>query len=90
MHLLHRLRHEAEDPTINIVSKFDRLPNCNADRNHPHIYLVLPRQSQSGNYAGSVINQVSIRARGVGIGIKHEDRGGEDTAKVTVDAENLW
>jgi len=65
MHLLHRLRHLTEDAAVDVVCKFDRLPDRDADRNHTNVHLVLPRQSQPRNDASTQVDQVSVRARQV-------------------------
>ena len=90
MHLLHRLRHLAEDAAVDVVCEFDRLPDRNADGDHADVHLVLPRQTQPHEDAGPKIDQVSVRARHVGVRIEHENIVGEYKAKVTVEAENLW
>jgi hypothetical protein len=90
MHLLHRLRHLAEDAAVDVVCEFDRFLHCISDRDYSDVHLVLPRQTQPHEDADPKIDQVSVRARHVGVRIEHENIVGEDKAKVTVEAENLW
>jgi hypothetical protein len=41
MHLLHRLRHLAEDAAVDVVREFDRLLQCIPDGYHTHVDLSL-------------------------------------------------
>lgn len=83
MHLLHGLRYLAEDVAVDVLRELYGFTHCIPDRDHSHVHLVLPRQTQPHDDACSEVDQVSVRARHVTVRIEHQNRLGENKAKVT-------